>query len=323
MTDQQITHSNRAIQKSAWWLAVSLIFCAIAVLAWGGFYAHRRAAALEQLSSADIRPPSYVPAALHSRLPPWAHDVYRLRGTTRDEWKALAVFPEVEEIAFDCPDLNDADLGILKGAWRLRKLDLVNSPRITDAGLAHLERLPRLAIVSLHGMPIGNAGLRSVLRLPQLERLILVPDDNRINPLARTDDKSSLVTAAGLADLRRAKKLRYLFLTIDGDPGESLNLFEDVTSLEQLHLGGAGITNASLKHLRLPPGLDVLDLSLTGVRGTDDLVDRLAEVHGIEHLAILDLSTPGKEALDDPVTRQICERFKMTEISPGTFERSP
>jgi predicted nucleic acid-binding protein len=137
--------------------------------------------------------------------------------------------------------LADSDLTQLVGlAADLRELYL-QSPGITDAGLAHLRGLAKLTTLYLGGSSVTDAGLVHLRGLVGLRTL----------NLART-----AITDAGLAHLR------------------------ELNGLRKLVLWGTGVTDTGLSYLRTLAGLRELDLERTQVSeaGVEDLRRALPEV---------------------------------------------
>ena len=133
-----------------------------------------------------------------------------LRNYAGDEY-----FQEITSVNFrTCREnVKDNDLALLLGLDRLESVDLLRIPNeifgqepsepngmeVTDAGLAYLERLPRLRMLNLDNTRITDAGLATLSRMGSLEEI---------------DIERTKVTVAGLAHLRALKGLRELTLNI-------------------------------------------------------------------------------------------------------------
>jgi internalin A len=104
-----------------------------------------------------------------------------------------------------CQGITDEGLKILGGLTSLKRLDLggpdrsdtVAAPRITDAGLKHLEPLTRLTLLSLAGTRVTDAGLVHLKGMKELEIL---------------DLGGTKITDAGLDHLRGLSQLKTLTL---------------------------------------------------------------------------------------------------------------
>ena len=110
--------------------------------------------------------------------------------------------------------VGDDDLAVLAGMGGLQELQL-DSPRITNAGLArHIARLSALESLGVHGRGITDSGLALLRGLPHLRELDLsgtMLTDAGLTHLVGLRDldtltvRRTLVTAAGLAELRKAR----------------------------------------------------------------------------------------------------------------------
>ena len=99
--------------------------------------------------------------------------------------------------------ITDAGLERLAAWKKLEELHLYNCAKITDAGLAHLKKLPNLKSLTLlqenkGKMPVTDAGLAHVADLQQLREL-------RIVRIPVTDD--------GIAQLQRLKSIEHIHFT--------------------------------------------------------------------------------------------------------------
>jgi Leucine Rich Repeat (LRR) protein len=69
--------------------------------------------------------------------------------------------------------MTDALLDRVSRLGHITALDLQSSKELTDRGLRHLARLPRLRHLNLMGCAIGDAGLEVLRRLPELRSIVL------------------------------------------------------------------------------------------------------------------------------------------------------
>lgn len=130
--------------------------------------------------------------------------------------------------------------------------------KITDAGLAHLAKLPQLQSLNLTDAAITDAGLAAVENLPNLSSLAL----------SRTD-----VRGPGLAHLQSRPALTYLYISGDTLTDEGLTALAGVTSLQHLELVGIGLNPEQLPLLLRLPRL--IGLGLHGCGLLDEEVDAL------------------------------------------------
>lgn len=211
------------------------------------------------------------------------------------------------------PDATDDDLGHVPGIPELDRLTLVDSPRITDLGLARLWCLlideldlgivPRItdvglshlrAISTLRSLSLGGSqritddGLNSLSGMQRLETLSIWGCGNVTGTFLREFSyapglrtlRLGACPALRLTDLRLWSRweLRTLGLTYcPGVDDAALRELWELTGLESLDLtGNDGITDVGLAHLRRLTGLRWLNLS--GCFGVSDgAVERLRE----------------------------------------------
>lgn len=124
---------------------------------------------------------------------------------------------------------------------------------ISDAGVSHLARLPRLVELQLNGAQIDGSGLAAFAGHASLERLHL--------------DGAAVQTAA-LAHVARIPNLSTLFLRYTGIGNDALPQLQPLTRLAVLHLDGSQITGAGLPALRQLKKLEVLSLP-SSIQGPD------------------------------------------------------
>ena len=174
----------------------------------------------------------------------------------------------------DKPELADADLNTLEGLTHLSSLNLVNCSRITDAGLAHLERLTLLKFLSIAGTHITDAGLVHLRGLTRLEALRIsrtrVADAGLVNLHGLTKLRSLLlfgtqVTDAGLEHLKNLSELDELMLGGDQVTDIGLAQLGNLSRLRMLSLSNTRITDTGLVHLERLTDLRELNLSATQV----------------------------------------------------------
>jgi hypothetical protein len=117
---------------------------------------------------------------------------------------------------------------------------------ITDAGMAHLD-LPNLVNLNLDGLPITDAGLKSMPDLPALNSLQLTGTN---------------VAGPGLSRLVAFRNLESLLLNGSPVTGEGLGHLAGASSLVVLSLDGIPLTAARLK-----PVINLKRLSYLSIRG--------------------------------------------------------
>ena len=148
-----------------------------------------------------------------------------------------------------CCVTNDA-METIGGLSQLESLD-IRETCIDDAGLVHLEQLPRLRKLSLYGLnKVTDRGLRHLRPLVRLELLDL--SHNRS------------ITDAGLQSIEPLQQVRELDLAFCGNITDAgLVHLEGLPSLEWLNLTETKITDAGITSLAKMKNLRALSVDLT------------------------------------------------------------
>ncbi len=134
--------------------------------------------------------------------------------------------------------INDNDLGRIVNGKHPKRLDLSSAYRITDAGLANLEKLTDLEELRLGGL---------------------------------------LFTDEGLSHLKELKNLKVVALTSDHVTGKGLSYLHESKGLQSLALDGNSFNDAGLENLKNWPGLRELELNLSSNgKGSASGVERRA-----------------------------------------------
>ena len=142
-------------------------------------------------------------------------------------------------------NLTDAGIVHLRGLDRLRSI-AINDCSLRDASLGHLAEIPSLEELDLRGNRITDAGLARLERLPRLRRLRLGYGRNEI-------------TDRGMESLLRVESLEALDLgaTKVGDAG--LRLLEGLPRLAELSTGRSRVTAEGIARFRgVRPGVRVI-----------------------------------------------------------------
>jgi len=170
----------------------------------------------------------------------------------------LARFPRLRALLLSGNYVDDAGMQYVGRLKRLESFYQWDGQHITDAGVAHLRDMPRLSHVHLGMSQVGDRGMETLARLPNLEGLSM--QRNRF-------------TDAGLVHLAGHPKLKELWIG---------------------HLEGLSpITDAGVVHLARIPNLEELDLQHTRVT-----VDGLKPLQGLPNLKNLYLDGSTANDLD-------------------------
>ncbi len=128
--------------------------------------------------------------------------------------------PALVELSIDSPNLTDAGMAQLSGLTNLTYLSLADS-QITDSGLVHLKGLTELLILCLRGTRVTDAGLMHLKGLTNLARLDLgsarVSDSGLANVRGLTNLwalnlDGTRITDGAFAHLKRLTELRHLYI---------------------------------------------------------------------------------------------------------------
>lgn len=241
-------------------------------------------------------------------------DLTRTRVT--DEGLAhLADLPELEELRLAGTHVGDAGMRHLERLKKLRRLDL-STTSVTAVGVAAVSRISSLEQVCFPGRALTDESLPRLAGLPHLFKispfksmtltdagLRLLPEMRTLDELRLTAPKvtdaampyiagcSSLqvlslsagVTDAGLQYLPQLKQLRRLVLHNMKLNGEGLRAIGQLPELRQVDLMQVTFEPGGLRHLRLPPTVQLLRLWVTSTMTEDDL-KALEEVKSLRYL---------------------------------------
>jgi endonuclease YncB( thermonuclease family)/Leucine-rich repeat (LRR) protein len=182
--------------------------------------------------------------------------------------------PDVRVLDFSRSALSDESCATLAGLKSLEELTLGRN--VTDAGLAHLKRLPRLRKLDATWATVSDAGLKHVAHLTELEDFS-VEHSRAQSPTARITDE-------GLNHLKGLKKLRCLSLNSTEATDAFLEYLGTLTELDQLQLWGTKVTDEGLKHLKGLKKLRRLTLHDTPITDAG-----LGHLSGLTHLEVVEL----------------------------------
>lgn len=251
-----------------------------------------------------------VPVTLHvesqPELPPGAYtqflDMPNLLGLEADGHNLLTAIkdhngaPRLEAVTVGGPTVTDiSPVAKLK---RLRVLS-VRGPHYVVGGLDRLAELPEFHSLTIQSAGMSGATLPPIWRLPALQELHLhggTIADADLAPLANMTNlrkvflSSARITKNVYEHLTTLPELRSP-IVLPGGTGytdtslEHFGRLRNVAELEPLELGGAGVTDAGLAHLRGMTGLKNLSLSGTPKVGAKGMAV-IAQLPNLTRLAI-------------------------------------
>jgi WD40 repeat protein len=177
----------------------------------------------------------------------------QINGVNRSITKASELpsepFRLTEVNLLDNPKVTDAGLASFQGCKDIASLSLVGTP-FSDAGLAHFKDCKSLTMLALHGTSVTDAGLGVFKDCRDLTYLGL---------------KGTKVGNAGLAHFKDCKKLKELDVRgAHSITDAGLAHLKDCTEMEALLLDGTKVTDVGLAHFK-DHDLSKLELIGTGV----------------------------------------------------------
>jgi internalin A len=196
-------------------------------------------------------------------------------GITNQGLKTLQPLTSLKALALEQSAVNDEGLPLLAQFPQVVDFSLLECGEVTDAGLVHLAKLPRLRQLNLRATPIDGSGLAVLKELPELAGLNLSQTqlgDDGLAHLATCVKMKKLqlwqtnVSSAGLAPLAGLKELEELRLDnnfgIDDAAAEHL---AKLTSLTKLNLENTLVSDTGLAQLKTLKNLRQLNVMTTQV----------------------------------------------------------
>jgi hypothetical protein len=169
-------------------------------------------------------------------------------------------------------EVTDEDIPHIASLPYLKRLSLrADSPRLTDASLKVLARMPRLEFLEICSAPITDAGLAHLREMRQLRSLLL----GEAQPFSSGDNQTA-VTGEGFAHLAGLPSLTDLEIHSTALTGEGLKHIGSLKHLERLKLQGGAFSDDDLRSLSMLTNLQSLEIVGSSIDGT-----------GFRHLAAL------------------------------------
>ncbi len=245
----------------------------------------------------------------------------------------------LEELAFNCNIVDDESLVHLSKLPRLRYLLLLGN-KFTDEGMIHLKNIPNLKTLQLYWLnQLTDKALLHIAECDRLEAVSFHHNENitdkgleylsTIKSLKRLDIHKAQVTDEGLKHLSHIKtldhlelpyryindqglvylsnlgNLRYLSVSLDeNDKGfytdESVKALLKLPLLEELTLGGRGMTDKSMEYISKMSRLKSFSLG-ESTSITDKGIAKLNKLTSLEHLRITfaDITISGLSSLNN------------------------
>lgn len=174
---------------------------------------------------------------------------------TDEVYARLRTCKDLRVVGFGCEG-TDAALKKLATLTQIERLSLSaglgNYGKVTNAGLAELQKLTNLKQLDLHCPKVTDAGLKALAPLKNLTAL---------------DLQHSKITGAGLNELEARKNITYLHLHMTRVTDAGLKGLRDYENLTYLSLYDTRVTDAGMKELAPLKKLTTLYLGHTKVTG--------------------------------------------------------
>jgi Leucine-rich repeat (LRR) protein len=229
------------------------------------------------------------------------------RGAWEDRRTVKDSRGEVVELDVSSTWISDADLAKVARLTGLRKLDL-SQTKITDAGMEHLNSLPRVVELNCYFAEfLTDDAVRHLRGWKNLEHLNL---------------HGTRIGSKSLAHLAQITSLRWLDVGFTDVDDEGFEALASLTRLEHLGIGGNHLNGSALKLLKLLPSLISLDVSgiqrvdsgLWSLPLTDENVRRIGELSGLKRLNLARANLPDLD-IDHPF-RLGEQRRELRDLSP-------
>jgi Leucine-rich repeat (LRR) protein len=164
--------------------------------------------------------------------------------------KGLGGDVTANSVGFRGSKVGDGDLVHLKALGDLTKVAIIDCPKVTGAGLAHLAGLKELRTLYLPYTSVDDSGLAHLKGLTKLQNLYLV---------------GTKVTDAGLKQLSELRNLNVLYLDETTVEDVGLGNLKRLGRLVDLSLNQTGVTDEGLASLKSMKNLRYLRLKDTKV----------------------------------------------------------
>ena len=193
-----------------------------------------------------------------------------------------------EHIWISSTNARDLDLVLVGQVDTISTLDLYCS-EVTDAGLTHILRLPRLQYLNLTWAKVTDEGVRTLTDTFDLQGIVLADTDitdgalphiAKMPSLEQLDVRKTRITDDGLRYLTKADNLRNLCIANTAVTDAGMECLAELTTLKQLDLSWTNVTDNGLAKLTRLQGLVLLNLC--GTKVTDGGVKHLKELPSLQ-----------------------------------------
>jgi len=205
----------------------------------------------------------------------------------------LKELTDLERLNICLTACDDRGLEPLAKLTKMQRMTVCSS-KITGTGFAHLQGMTKLESINLHSSPASDAGLEAIGKLTSLTRLEIVhtnvsdaglkhlaglvnlqqlhvhgpatteaafPFLSKLQNLYELDIYDRAASNATLAEIAKLPKLRKLMLVNGTFDDNGVQVLLGMTTLEEVSLGSAKVTAASIEHWRMSDDLRKLQIN--------------------------------------------------------------
>jgi Leucine-rich repeat (LRR) protein len=237
---------------------------------------------------------------------------------------------KVVEVRLQFDKINDDQLKTFASLSRLRKLDIMSSPKVSGAGLKALAGLNEFAELNVFNCGLTDDGMKDLATLTRLK--VLVAGQNRKVTDAGWSELGKLTelvelnlsdnvfaTATLLAVAKNCKQLQKLEIGNTGPGTNDVGLAEvaKLPNLKELKIYGTRVTNTGLAALTKTPNLEVLYVSFSDIN--DQSAKLFAQCKNLRTLSIFATRMTDK-GLEDLGTLPNLKELKLNANNGITAE---
>lgn len=231
--------------------------------------------------------------------------------------QAFVAFPELRLLRLDGTPIDDGGLAAVPGA-KLEEL-YVSRTKVTDTGLAVLERLPHLVGLGIGETKIGGATIARIAKLVELRTLVMSNTrTERLRPLGalrrleRLYLDGTYLDDADLSNYGNLTQLRVLHVAQTNISDNSFDVLRGFSRLDELTVGDTRVTSAITK-IDLP---HLNTLSLVGLELHDS---DLASLTHLTALVTLDLSAT---EITDPIALSALPNLRLLGVAETKLSKA-
>ena len=196
-------------------------------------------------------------------------------------WRAVDGLRRLENLTSYVPPL-DGDLISLPKLRKLKHLDLMNCPELTDESLRTIARVRSLESLTVTNGTFTDDGFSQLSNLPELKVLYLM--DRMAQSILVDKGRAVDISDADIAQIVRSSGLTDLRVSSRTLTNEGLSHLSLLVNLEELDLGSTNATDEGFRQLSELPNLKSLRLNCPQL--SDEGLRFIARLPNLERLEI-------------------------------------